>query len=378
MRHRRDYRKAFLARRQGSGTMVTTFASLDSVPEDCTPLFAYARQRSFHCSESWFRVSIAHALPSEVTPCLALYAEQCQPVVLFPLQMQGHGRALSSLTNIYTALWQPLIAPGSDPEAVRRAGRAFGKFCRAWPTVRLDALDAALPELPPLLEGIRDAGLLVYRFGHFGNWRQTVANVSWQAYLNARPGALRETIRRKLGRVGRDTGMQFELITAKERLDFGIDAYMRVYAGSWKEPEPFPRFNPALIRTAAELGVLRLGVLRQNGEPIAAQYWILANGSATVLKLAHLEAAKKSSPGTVLTALMIERLLDEDHVRELDFGRGDDPYKQVWAGERRQRIGLVLMNPRCVGGLLSFARHLARDSYRGVTARNTTKSRMPP
>ena len=83
------------------------------------------------------------------------------------------------------------------------------------------------------------------------------------------------------------------------------------------------------------------------------------NGVATVLKLVHLENAKKSSPGTVLTAQMIRRLLDEEHVKALDFGRGDDPYKRTWANERRQRIGIMLMNPRRPGGLVSFCRHLA-------------------
>ncbi len=362
--------------------MITAFASFDSLPTDCAPLLAAAGRQSLHCSETWFRIAIAHALASDVTPCLALYAEHCEPIVLFPLLIGSGGRTLESLTNVYTVLWQPLVAAGASPAAVERAGRALGAFCRAWPTVRLDALDGASPDLPPLLAGLRAAGLLVECFDHFGNWHQNVAGRSWQAYLDSRPGALRETIRRKMRRVEGETGMCFELITASTRLEAGIDAYMRVYAGSWKEPEPFPRFNPELMRAAAGLGVLRLGVLRQNGEPIAAQYWIVADGSATVLKLAHRESAKRSSPGTVLTALMIERFLDEEHVRELDFGRGDDPYKKVWTGERRQRIGLVLMNPRRPGGLLSIGRHLAGEAYRqigrtGVTSRNGTVSRTP-
>ena len=100
------------------------------------------------------------------------------------------------------------------------------------------------------------------------------------------------------------------------------------------------------MREAAAAGVLRLGLYWLGAQPVAAQLWIVEHATATVLKLAHDEAFKAHSPGTVLTALMLRRLLDEEHVAEIDFGRGDDAYKQGWAGQRRQRIGLVLVNPR--------------------------------
>jgi CelD/BcsL family acetyltransferase involved in cellulose biosynthesis len=59
----------------------------------------------------------------------------------------------------------------------------------------------------------------------------------------------------------------------------------------------------------------------------------------------------------VLTAQMLRGLLDDEHVAEIDFGRGDDPYKAGWAGVRRQRIGLVLVNPRHLRGLAFLGRH---------------------
>ena len=77
-----------------------------------------------------------------------------------------------------------------------------------------------------------------------------------------------------------------------------------------------------------------------------------------MLKLAHDEALKAASPGTVLTALILRNLLDEDHVAEIDFGRGDDPYKSAWAGvRRRQRIGLILANKLHPRGLAFLGRH---------------------
>ena len=68
-------------------------------------------------------------------------------------------------------------------------------------------------------------------------------------------------------------------------------------ATSWKEPEPFPRFNAELMRQAADVGALRLGVLRHEGQAIAVQLWVVHDGEAAVLKLAHDEAFKPISPG---------------------------------------------------------------------------------
>ncbi len=92
---------------------------------------------------------------------------------------------------------------------------------------------------------------------------------------------------------------------------------------------------------------------------VAAQYWVVAGGAATVLKLAHDEAARAHSPGTVLTAAMIRHLLDRKGGAELDFGRGEDAYKSLWAGRRRRHIGVVLVSPRWPAGLLALGRLVA-------------------
>ena len=83
----------------------------------------------------------------------------------------------------------------------------------------------------------------------------------------------------------------------------------------------------------------------------------LCNGTATLLKLAHDEVARALSPGTVLTALTIRHLLEHDHATALDFGRGDDPYKAGWTGQRREREGLLLCPPLHPAGLAALIRH---------------------
>jgi CelD/BcsL family acetyltransferase involved in cellulose biosynthesis len=113
------------------------------------------------------------------------------------------------------------------------------------------------------------------------------------------------------------------------------------------------------------LGLAQVGVWWIGGAPAAAQFWIVERGRATVLKLAHDEAFKDHSPGTVLTAWMIRRMIEQAQVSELDFGRGDDAYKRDWVGFRRQRMGVMLINPRDPRGMIALVRHsLGRSAAR--------------
>jgi CelD/BcsL family acetyltransferase involved in cellulose biosynthesis len=208
-----------------------------------------------------------------------------------------------------------------------------------------------------LVAGARQAGLHALRFDHFGNWYEDVAGLDWPAYLQGRTGALRETIRRRLRRAEKLTHARFDLFTRPEQMDQAAELFESVYRRSWKDAEPFPAFNVALMRAMAERGLLRFGAWSIGADPVAVQIWAVKDHRSIVLKLAHDEAFKVHSPGTVLTALMLRHLLDQEHVAQIDFGRGDDAYKQGWATARRQRIGLLLANPWRSAGMAAIARH---------------------
>ena len=230
-------------------------------------------------------------------------------------------------------------------------------------TLRLEAMDADQPNLPALCEGFRGAGRLQMHFAHFGNWYEDVTGLDWQAYLASRQGALRETVRRRSQRLSRDPEISLQMLTKPDEIEPGIAAFESIYQRSWKQPEPHPHFNAACIRLAARQGVLRLALLSRAGIPVAVQLWVVSAGRAQVLKLAHDEDYRALSPGTVLTAWVIRQLLDGQNdngppVHELDFGRGDDPYKRAWASQRRVRIGIMLVSPWTASGLRLYARHV--------------------
>ncbi|MCC6718363.1 MAG: GNAT family N-acetyltransferase [Acetobacteraceae bacterium] len=341
------------------------FGGLEALPEPARRMLG---GDGFFSTAAWWRAVWAAGVPDGATPLFAL-SGPAECGVVFALLRTGDG-GFAALTNPYTCLYQPAAAPGADLVA---AGRALGRLGRTAGSLRLEALDPDWPGLAPLLAGTRQAGLVPLRFAHFANWHEDTAGRDWRGYLAARPGALRETVRRRLRDAERDASLTFAVITAAGELPAAIAEYESVYASSWKEPEPFPDFNAALMHQAAAEGWLRLGVLRRAGQAIAVQLWIVRHGVAAVLKLAHDEAFKPLSPGTVLTAWMIRRLLADEAVVSIDFGRGDDAYKRLWTASRRARIGVVLANPWRPAGLAMLLRHGA-----GLLRRKLRGGRPPP
>ncbi|HEY4042722.1 MAG TPA: GNAT family N-acetyltransferase [Rhodopila sp.] len=332
---------------------IATFPTADTLPPEAVALLNDSP--SLFDSMAWWKVVLGHAMPGGAKGIFV--AVQCRGRIVAVVPMRRTGGRLSSLTTPYTCLYKPIVAAGVD-RATRIAAMAeLARFGQSAGVVRLDALPSEWDGFGDLADGARRAGLVPLRFDHFGNWTEDVTDLAWSAYLLRRPGVLRETIRRRLRQSERLLGACFELLTHPGQMDRAAAAFESVYRRSWKDAEPYPDFNVALMRAMAAQGWLRLGVWSVGRDAVAVQFWAVRGGQAIVLKLAHDEAFKAQSPGTVLTALMLRHFLDVEHVARLDFGRGDDAYKQGWAVERRQRIGVLLVNPWRPAGIAALVRH---------------------
>ncbi len=341
---------------------------------DWDPLFAAGA--GLQSSRAWWDASIRTALPAGARPCLLAVSDAAGPLALVPM-LSVPGRLWGSLTTPYTCLYQPLLRPGTPVDTLTLP--EIGSYCRQWSVTRFEALDPEWPGIAVLRRSLASAGLATRTFAHFGNWHEPIATRCWEAYLQARPGALRETIRRRT-RAATRAGTRIEIAREGPALAAALRAYEAVYGRSWKQPEPYPDFNDALVRALAETGLLRIGVIWSGDVPIAAQYWSVVSGSATILKLAHDEKFKSLSPGTVLTAATIRALIEVDGVTELDFGRGDDLYKRGWASLRRPRIGLLGLDPLSWTGGRMLISHdagtLVRKARR-FSARRRTEAHPP-
>jgi Acetyltransferase (GNAT) domain len=200
---------------------------------------------------------------------------------------------------------------------------------------------------------LRGCGWITRRYLCHGNWYLPCEGLGFEAYMAQRPSQLLNTWRRKAKAFKRAGGeARLQLVTAPAEVEAGMDAYETIYAKSWKQAEPYPRFVRDWAVICAARGWLRLGIAWVGDAPIAAQFWFTRNRRAYIFKLAYDEAQSKWSAGTVLSAMLFEHSLEVDRAVEIDYLTGDDAYKRSWMNDRRERVGVIACNPRTLRGLL--------------------------
>lgn len=263
-------------------------------------------------------------------------------------------RRISALSNWYSFAFRPIFSGDPDPARQQAMLVAIAKRLRKTKppiaTITLSPVPEADGTADLLARAFRKAGWIVSARESSTSWTANVAGLSYADYSAARPGQLRSTLRRKEGKADFETRIYS---------DFDEEtwaAYEDIYAASWKPEEGLPAFLKEFARAEARAGCLRLGICRVDGVAVAAQFWTVENGMALIHKLAHRESAAELSPGTILTAAMFRRVIDEDKVHTIDFGTGNDSYKADWMDSSASLITIEANNPATLSGLARAAK----------------------
>jgi len=331
------------------------------LPNGLAGVFDRATEESFFALPAWYDLMARYGVPTGSQ--IRVYTDE-RPGSAMALLLRTNGRCLTSLANAYSVEHGIISGPGTDLDAGFEAivSEILSEVPR-WECVRLAELDPLEPSYCVALRSLRRAGLLVECRLDSGTWYEETAALSFADYVAARPSELRNTWRRKRRKLDRTNRLSKAFFENATGIDQAIADYQTIYAASWKPAEFFPEFIPALIRLAARLGALRLGIYYIDGAPAAAQFWILWHGRAVIYKLAHDKRLDDLSLGTLLTMEMTERILANDHPCEITFGRGDDPYKKLWLPKRRERWGIAAANPRTRRGLALGLKRKAGQLY---------------
>lgn len=320
-------------------------------PTDVHRLFARAGDVSLATSAAWYMNLHRTVFGDHPEAVLWVMRNQTEAVAALPVVVdRGRlGSRLSILGNFYTAYFAPTLAPNLSVEETAVLFQHLRAYYLSLGRLSFEPLDPQSDDFHRLQWALKLAGLVTFRYFRFGNW-YSPALTSYAEYLKSRSANLRSRIKRNSQRLA-DEGGTIEICTAPADLGRGLAAYWQVYNASWKVAEPVPGFIDGLVHGCAANGTLRLGLVWLADQPIAAQIWLVAHGKAEIFKVAYDEARKPLSPGTVLTAALLEHVMDVDGVNEVDFLKGDDPYKQAWMSQRRERWGLVAFDPLQPAGL---------------------------
>ena len=337
-------------------TAVDIHHSAEQLPADVIALMTDHARHSLQLAVPWFGNLERTVFAGHTGLRYFVLRESGRVLAVLPCLTQpgGWGRKVQGLANFYTALYAPTLVPGLTPQQLAPLIDALRAQPAPLRSLNLSPMDPAAPGFSALEAALELQGFSTFRYFCFGNWYLPAA-ADWPAYLASRTSKQRSNIKRMAQRLT-DAGGRVEIITNVDGTDRGLAAYNLVYALSWKVPEPHPQFMPSLVRLCADRGALRLGVVWLGETPIAAQLWIVWGGRAEIFKVAYDEAHKALSPGTVLTAALMHHVLGSDHVTEVDYGVGDDPYKSLWMTQRRERWGLIAYDRRTLAGRMGLLR----------------------
>ena len=348
---------------------IKIYSEFDHLPIQYAQCFDIGNVENFFFSIPWFENLVGNALDD--TDKLRIYGVESSdapgiPIAMLPMRYRSHAsRRISPLTlhglaNYYTPLFGPVLnrSHSNCASIIKDLVHAICADDPTWDCVDLHPLAPDAASFTELLSSFREAGWIVQPYFCFGNWYLRLNGHSYNEYFKRLPSALRSTVTRKRKKIEDSGRVRMQVVTRPEGIESAILAYQTVYAASWKKPEPYADFMPGLIRTCAQKGSLRLGLAFYGERPIAAQLWIVNEGSASIYKLAYDEQFCQYSIGSILTAHLMEYVIEGDQVREVDYLVGDDAYKQNWMSDRRERWGLIAFNSRKLWGMLGAVRQI--------------------
>ncbi|OON59505.1 hypothetical protein B0920_24335 [Massilia sp. KIM] len=345
---------------------VEVYTRPEALPAEVRQFLERAETRNLQFGFDWYRNLVETVYSGHEGIRLYVLRSGDKILAVLPLRIEraALGWQAHALSNFYSALYEPALAPGTKASDLLPLFTALRREFPRLGSLMLAPMAPASHAYVVLCEALCSGGWFPFEFFAFGNWYQRV-RTGWLDYLAEREGSVRSTIRR-MGKKFAAEGGVLEVVTSPDDLPGAIEAYRKVYAASWKKPEPFDDFMPGLLQLCAAKGVLRLGLARLHGEPVAVQVWIVGHGRAEIYKVAYDERFRDYSPGTLVTAMLIRHVIETDQVAEIDYLIGDDPYKKTWMGERRERWGLVAYHLGSLPGVLGFLREASGRAIKYV------------
>lgn len=312
------------------------------LPASSYSLFERAQQDSMFFSREWLEMVVTPALKADETLRLACVVDGESVLAVLPL-IERPNKEWSSLCHLYSSLYTLLLADNNQTAILNCLSKGLKTL--PFDYLSLEPIAEDDPHIKSLQEAMESCGFSCTRYRRFYNWFHQVKGQSFAKYFADRPSRVRNTIKRKARKLEREHGYSIRLHTGVNAQQAMAD-YNTAYEASWKASEQFGELLDAMSQHLSKPGWPRLAILYANGQAAAAQLWFVTHRKAIIFRLAHDEAWKQYSPGSILTQYLMESVIDTDKVEEIDFLVGNEHYKQDWMTERRERYVMVCVKSK--------------------------------
>ena len=340
---------------------VSVFSAWSELPESALQRLDCAGRYCPFSGRSWFALFSREVAERGFEPCWLMLGDG---QLLLPMMRDPRRRkkTLRSLSNYYSPYFSLAGDGQHDGAALRRLFGLARSTLRGFDSIEFFPLTADTART--FREAAATLGFCASTTIQTWNWRQPGID-DFEHYWASRDSRLRNTVQRKLRKLQSMGGFEFS-VAGDADIEQTLSDYRKVYDRSWKTDENYPDFIDGLIRMSAGQGMLRMGFVRHEGIPVAAQLWLVHGRTAYIYKLAYDERYKATSVGTLLTHYLFRHVIEADRVRTVDYLTGDDAYKAQWMEERRALYRLTLSNPRRPRGALQALEYGLRRRGRGL------------
>ncbi|MBU2709927.1 GNAT family N-acetyltransferase [Zooshikella harenae] len=335
---------------------VQVFSAFDAVPSSLRESTSFrTSSSSLFYSWEWFENLFNNALVHETEePRFYFVVDSDQrPVVALFCLAQPSNRILRSMTNFYSLTYGTVVLQNNlAQQAILSLAEHIAQEQPRWQEIDLMLTQAQDQATTWFVKALKAQQFYINTYFQYENWFLKLNGEDFFTYYQSLSSKLRNTIKRKEKKLAKEHNYEIKLIIDGEELEQGINDFVTVYNQSWKKPEPFPDFMPSFIQLCAELGILRLGILSIDQQPVAAQLWITFQSTSIIYKLAYDENYKIYSVGSILSHFMFKHTIDVDKVTLIDYGIGSEAYKRDWMTEVEKIQGVEAFNMKTIKGMV--------------------------
>jgi CelD/BcsL family acetyltransferase involved in cellulose biosynthesis len=242
-----------------------------------------------------------------------------------------------------------------------------------WDLLDLDGIDAEDHTIAKLVDSLAAGGCSVHRRPGMNCWRLDLPT-DWDAYISS----LSKNLRRDFRRLERDLlNTNRVILHSVKRIDELPEAMAILVALHQQRREKLgekgcfasPRFLGFHNDVAPELlrrGQAQFHWLELDGQPVAAEYQLVGNGTLYTYQAGIAPDAMEHQPGKLIYFAILRRAIEQGY-RVFDFLRGDEPYKARFGAQARPSVRIRVV-PRLAAAQLRHNVWLA-----GIGLKNLVK-----